>query len=396
MAKERLSQTMRIDLIPDVPKEAEGARRRKLIITAPGRQRRARTKASTDTKGTFYNELLQSIYDAALICDMSGRIVDVNARAVEFLLRPRDELAAMTVFDIISGADESLIETLCENLEEDRYTLIQAYCQRKNGTTFPSEIAVNKLNLGEMHLCFFVRDITWRRQAEEMLRTEHNAIQNAFNGIAVANIDACLEYANPAVARMWGFENSDELLGADVRDLVCDRDKASEMIGTVMGDGHSWSGEMLAARVDGNEFDLEVSAACNRDSDGEIVGVVFSFVDISDRKQAESVAREAERQRVMLESLGAACHHLGQPATVLVANLGLLRKRIGKTDAENARLLQSCIDAIGSLGKTLHKLNAVNEYRTTDYLSGDEDGEAASRILDIDTDAAAASKKEAS
>lgn len=373
---------MRIDLIPDLPAEA-GGHRKKVIITAPSRQRRGKVRRSPVVGDSHYNELLQSIYDAALICDLSGQIVDVNARAVEFLLYGRDDLAGMTVFDIISGADESLIDTLCENLEEERYTLIQAYCIRKNGTLFPAEIAVNKLNLGEIRLCFFLRDITWRRQAEEMLRTVHNAIQNAFNGIAVANIDAKLEYVNPAVARMWGYEDPDELFETDVRDLICDRDRASEMIGKVMGDGESWTGEMLAARKDGGEFDVQISSVCNRDSDGEIVGVVFSFLDVSDRKHAEAATREAERHRVMLESLGAACHHLGQPATILLANLGIIQRKLEGSDDNIENLLTNSVEAVKSLGKILHKLNAVNEYKTTHYLGGEDSEDRESRILEI-------------
>ena len=87
---------------------------------------------------------------------------------------------------MISGADQSLIDTLCENLENERFTLIQAYCVRKDGSFFPSEIAVNKLHLESKHLCFFLRDITVRRQAEEMLRTEHNAIQNSGSLLKIA------------------------------------------------------------------------------------------------------------------------------------------------------------------------------------------------------------------
>ncbi len=381
--REKLAQTMRIDLIPDVPEKSQVGKKRRMVITSPTRMRRAKAKTSDLGSDSRYNELLQSIYDAALICDLEGNIVDANARAIEFMLYKRSELTEMTVFNIISGADESLIRTLCDNLEEERYTLIQAYCRRKNDTLFPAEIAVNKLSLGEVHLCFFVRDITWRRQAEAMLRTEHNAIQNAYNGIAVADIEAKLEYVNPAVARMWGYENAQELLETDVRDFFCDVDKASEMIGTVMGDGEDWTGELLASTRDGVEFDVAVSAVCNRNNDGDIVGVVFSLADISDRKAAEAAQRENEQHRVMLESLGAACHHLGQPATVLLANLGIIQKKLNSGDEVVPKLVDSSIDAVKTLGKILRKLNAVNEYKTTHYLGDEGTGGEQSRILEI-------------
>ena len=110
--------------------------------------------------------------------------------------------------------------------------------------------------------------------------------------------------------------------------------------------------------------------------------MVFSFVDISDRKRAEQAELETERQRVMLESLGAACHHLGQPATVLLANLGIMRKKADAQSPDLKSLIHMSLDAAESLSEILHKLNAVNEYRTTPYLD-DISGAGETRILQI-------------
>ncbi|MDD4873006.1 MAG: PAS domain-containing protein, partial [Kiritimatiellae bacterium] len=384
--KSKLSQTMRIDLIPDIPAEPVTGQKRVVVSSSPTRKfikpASRQDKSGEDVK---YHALLQSVYDAAIISDFTGQIIDVNLRAVEFFSYSMDDFARLKVFDIVSGSDESLLKTLRENLENERFTLIQAYCIRSDGTYFPAEIAVNVLNLGEMRLCFFVRDITLRKQAEEMLRTEHNAIQNSGNGIAVADLDAKLEYANPAMAAMWGYGSAEMLHGMDARDLMSDKDVAKQMMNVVMSEQQTWVGEVKAHRNDGGEFDVQVSAACNRNSDGEVVGLVFSFVDISDHKKVEEALREAERQRVMLESLGAACHHLGQPATVLLANLGIMQKKLGdKDDLIIKELVSTSIDAAETLGDILHKLNTVNEYKTTRYLEGregpDSDG---NRILEI-------------
>jgi PAS domain-containing protein len=141
------------------------------------------------------------------------------------------------------------------------------------------------------------------------------------------------------------------------------------MIAAVTGNPMAWSGDIRARRKGGVDFDIQVSAAVNRNSDGETVGGIFSFVDISDRKRADEAEREAERRRVMLESLGAACHHLGQPATVLLANLGIMKKKLeGNDDGLVHELVDGSIKAMETLGEILHKLNTVNEYKTTRYL----------------------------
>jgi len=390
--KEKLSQTMRIDLIPDVPAQPRKGGKKQIVIATPTRKHRRVQKQGTEqaqpstvsSAESGYEELLQSLYDAAIITDLDGNIVNGNARAVEFLQYSREDLRHLMISDIVSGANESLLQTLSENLQDERFTLIQAYCLRKDSTYFPSEIAVNKLSIGGDHLCFFLRDITLRRQAEEMLRTEHNAIQNARNGIAIISLDSSLEYVNPAVARMWGVDSPEQLVGQDVRVLFADQAKVDEVLNTVLGEQQAWLGELVARNVAEETFELQVSAACNRNSDGEEVGIVFSFVDIGDRKRAEEAERTAERHRVMLESLGAACHHLGQPATVLLANLGIMQTRIDESDELLTELITTSIDAAETLGEILHKLNTVNEYKTTQYLEKPDGSDSVvNRILDI-------------
>jgi len=375
---------MRIDLIPDVPSEPVANKRR--IVVKPGRN----TPPSGTTGNlagtvemTRYQELLDNIYDGVIVTDLKGTITEVNPRAVQFFQWTREELVGVSIVDIIEGADDGLITGLAENLERQRFTLIQAYCVRKDGEVFPSEIAVNRLRSGNSNLCFFIRDITLRRQAEEMLRTEHCAIQNAANGIAITNCEGTIEYVNPAFAAMMDIADPEVLVGASIHGMLDGDEMADEMFRAVLEDDQRWRGEVSAEMPTGQVIDLDILATSNRNSDGEKVGIVFSFSDLSDRKRAEVATREAERQGVMLETLGAAGHHLGQPATVLMANLGLLHSKIGNDDPLISELIDSSMVAVRRLGDTLHKLNCVNEYRTTSYMGEEVDASQRSRILDI-------------
>lgn len=379
------SSTMRIDIPPDLLKDTGEAAKldtSKLRIR-PTTQRISRA-AKAEAGQSKYEQLLQSIYDAAVITDLQGHIVDSNIRATEFLLYTKPEFIELTILDIISGSDTSLLNTLCQNLQNEKFALLQAYCLRKDRTYFPAEIAVNLLRFEDQRLCFFVRDVSVRRQAEEMLRTEHNAIQNAGNGIAIVNSEAKIEYINPVLARMWGSEGADGVLGSDLRELLADQQGAETMINAVLSDHESWSGELIARRKDGGSLTVQVAAACNRDSDGEVVGMVLSFVDITDRKRLEEAERQAERQRVMLASVGAACHHLGQPATVIMANIELIKRMTKDVNKEELKeIIRMTSEAADTLAEVLHKLNAVNEYRTVQYLDGESSESPENVILDI-------------
>lgn len=382
--KESFSRTMRIDLIPDVPSEPLVGKKKRIVLSTPVRRsNHGYQKGISSDKDSNYGELLRSVYDGVLITDLAGRIVDCNPRACDFFLYSRDELLRLTIPEVISGSDAKLIGELWQNLQNEKFTLILAHCVRKDGAFFPAEIAVNKLFLSDMRLCFFVRDITIRRQSEDMLRTEHHAIQNAGDGIAVADLAGMLEYANPSMARMWGCGENNTLIGIAVCDLFCDKDAASAMVAEVLQAPDVWVGEMLAASSSAEMFTVQITASRNKNADGEVVGMVMSFVDISDRKRAEDALREADRQRVMFESLGAATHHLAQPATVLMGNLELLRAKLGGSDAGARELLETSIACTREIAAILYRLHQVNQYRTTSYLEDAGQGSGASRILDI-------------
>jgi len=192
---------MRIDIHPDA-----------LETTAGGRHRVMRTRQDTLhrklAQDERYQQLLQSIYDAVLITTMRGDVIDANMRAVDFFLMPRQDLCRLSILDIISGADESLLPLIARNLKEERYTLIEAHCVRHDSSTFPAEIAVNELHLPEgAQLCFMIRDVTIRQQTESALRhmvtrlQDHDRAKSQF----VSNVSH--ELKTPLTSMMYAIGN---------------------------------------------------------------------------------------------------------------------------------------------------------------------------------------------
>jgi signal transduction histidine kinase len=90
---------------------------------------------------------------------------------------------------------------------------------------------------------------------------------------------------------------------------------------------------------------------------------------------------ETERQRVMLESLGAACHHLAQPLTVLMGDLEMLSDT-GVTD-DQRKLLDECLGAALSASELLRRFQDTTAYRTEPYLSSGAGSPRSTRILSL-------------
>ncbi|MEI8140990.1 MAG: hypothetical protein WCI03_14130 [bacterium] len=74
----------------------------------------------------------------------------------------------------------------------------------------------------------------------------------------------------------------------------------------------------------------------------------------------------AERQRVMIESIGAMCHHVGQPATVM--SMCIYRLKHNPSPEETPVILAECEAAFDSMAEILDQLRATSQYASEPYL----------------------------
>jgi DNA-binding response OmpR family regulator len=86
----------------------------------------------------------------------------------------------------------------------------------------------------------------------------------------------------------------------------------------------------------------------------------------------QSVERliDAERHRVMLESLGTACDHLAQPVTEVIGSLDELAGRLDDTDVEVIRRLEEVRNWARRAGELLESFRKVARYRQEPYTEG--------------------------
>jgi len=80
---------------------------------------------------------------------------------------------------------------------------------------------------------------------------------------------------------------------------------------------------------------------------------------------------QVERSRVVMESLAGFCHALGQPATVLLSSIELLRMPEIDQETRNS-VLDMCYEAVIEIRSLLAKMKKKREYVAEAYLVGNE------------------------
>jgi len=166
------NRTMRIDIAPSEV-DAQTTQPK-----SPGFRFRRSWRLHASERSTPFFKLLESVYDAVLITNLEGKILECNHRATEFFLQTSQALIEQPVVSLISGATPSLITTIRANLADQKYTLVEAHCKRADNTSFPAEIAINNVQLdAKGQLCFFIRDMTVRHNALCALQHANERLQ---------------------------------------------------------------------------------------------------------------------------------------------------------------------------------------------------------------------------
>ncbi len=378
-------QTMRIAIPPELLESFQAVQGKRGGATAAA----GMTPRKKDTQ-PIPNDILQAfigaMYDGVVLTDLDGRIDVANERIQQFLGYRENELKGRVISDLISGSDNDMIPMIMQILRNNRHVLIQAYFCRKDGTIFPAEITANLLLPEKKKLCLFIRDTTVRKQSEEVLRTAYEAIRNSTSGIAMADVEGRIVYVNPATARIWHYQSADEMTGMPIEELWLDHEAVHDIKQTVLRDQQPWTGVLTAMRADTGTVAVQVAASCNYNTDDEPAGMILSLLDISDRIRAEHAQREAESREAMVASLAAACHHIGQPATVLLASLNLLQHQLRECPDAITDLLENMSQAAEEIADVLAKMRTACYYRTTTYLEDAEHSRThvGNRILDLE------------
>jgi len=211
-------------------------------------------------------------------------------------------------------------------------------------------------------------DITDRMRAEENYRS---IFENAVEGIFQTTPDGRFLTANPAMARMLGYESPEELLAmvGDIGNQLYVEPERRVEIQRLLESQDAVSGfEISMRRKDGGVVWVSVTARVVRDADGEPTGYEGTVEDITERKNAERALREireAERRRISRDL------HDGvlQDLTYALQSMQLARHLSGEGewDEERDREVEALRRAVGGLRDAIYDLR-VDDVRERPFV----------------------------
>jgi PAS domain S-box-containing protein len=181
-----------------------------------------------------HRRLFETISDAAFVFDADTRqFVEVNEAALRLYGYSREEFLRLT-YTVITNEPEDSEATIQLTLAGVAPRIPLRYQKKKDGTIFPVEISASTFTLkGRPMACGIIRDITARKQAEEVLRRREQELADFFAesplGLLWVGPDGCILRVNQAELELLG-RTGDETFWRHVSELHADPKTAADIL----------------------------------------------------------------------------------------------------------------------------------------------------------------------
>ena len=252
----------------------------------------------------LFRTLLDHSNDALEVIDPpTRRLLDVNERHCSQLGYTREELLSMTIFDIDPLVTTDQVDKISEELQKTGSKIIETIHRRKDGTTFPVELNIHRVQLDREYIVSISRDLTDRKSRDERLKEYARVVNSLEEMIVVVDRDHRYVLANGAFLAYHSLSEKEivgrhltEVLSPQIYESVI-RSKLEEAFG-----GNIVSYDLTYSYPARGERELFVTYLPIEGPMG-IDRVAAVLRDITDQKRAEAAIRKSEeRLGLALES----------------------------------------------------------------------------------------------
>ena len=195
------------------------------IPASPEIERLQRELASARAR---FDATLNAAVDGIVTIDDKGTIQVFNAGAERIFGFSAAEVIGRNVSMLMPSPDrENHDGYLANYLRTGTRRIIgigrEVLGQRKDGSSFPLELAIGEVSTTPPQFVGLLRDVSWRKAAESALRSQQEELRLIINsapiGIVMADRDCRIRLANPAFQRLCGRPEQ-ELTGLAFERLV--------------------------------------------------------------------------------------------------------------------------------------------------------------------------------
>ncbi len=301
------SRNVYIEVKGSILKDSQGQPGGMLGVTRDITERK-RVEESMKENLRLRQQILDTIPSPIFYKGIDGRYQGVNQAFLQFYGKTMEQVLGKTVYEVF-----------CKEIADKYFQLNQHHWQHPGPQIYEyhtydaqgqrREVVAHNATFMDKNgsiagLAGVMFDVTEQRQTDKILKHLLNQTQlildSAAEGILGLDIEGKHIFVNPAATRILGYEEG-ELIGFGshsnwhrFRPDGTPYPKEGCRILNYLRKGAAYYAEEVFWKKDGSSFPVDVKANPIIE-DGEIIGTVLTFWDISERQQTEAALRQSEQ-----------------------------------------------------------------------------------------------------
>jgi diguanylate cyclase (GGDEF)-like protein/PAS domain S-box-containing protein len=306
----------------------------------------------------------QSI-DGIAIADLKLKFTYVNEAFARMHGYSCKEMIGMKIEQLHSNKQMNGFKKKIEQLKTKGRWVGEISHIRKDGTPFPTHTSVNLLNKGEpTGIILVCKDITGYKLVEEALRASEERYRELWDDAPVAyhtlDTKGIITSVNKTEAKMLGYEPQ-EMIGKSIFDFILPEQQAEaqkRFQQKLSGKRVRKAGDRTYITKDGSKIYVSIDDVLEYDSEGKVIGVRSTMVDMTEHKRMEWELRDSELQyRTTINSMTEAIHVIDTELRIILFN-NAFKKELKNMGLETDITGQILFDVLPFLSD-----RARNEYR---------------------------------
>ena len=258
----------------------------------------------------LFRTLLDHSNDAIEVVDPTNlHLLDVNEKSCAQLGYTRDELLSMTIYDIDPLLTPDRVARSREQLLKNEFVIVESVHRRKDGTTFPVEANIRRVQLDREYFVAICRDITERKRAAALLEESEKRFRAVYwrapAGIAVVDsLTGKFLQVNPKYCEIAG-RTEEEMLRLHPCDITHPDDQGETAKLTrqlIEEEIRDYDHEKRYVRPDGRIVWVNLSVVPMWEPGEQARWQMAIVQDITERRRVEEELRQA-REKLAEEKL---------------------------------------------------------------------------------------------
>lgn len=255
------------------------------------------------------NSILKSLDDIVLLIDSKLIFKKYWVTDERLLWIPPSEFLGKTIDAVFpSGLKTNIISKIRAAFETQKSDqVIYSFPEKDNKKWYRARFNLieDRDEHGGQYMLLIIGDCTQEVELKSQKHIFEGIISQNWDAIKFLDLDGVVQYINPAVNRLYGYEG-DELIGQHVSIFNNQELYTTSLISQIVEEKGFWSGELIKVKKDKSLFNAFLSVQLIKDSLGVPTGYVSHSKDISDEKETSNKLKAIIKER---ETLLKEIHH---------------------------------------------------------------------------------------